>query len=221
MPKIKIIAEIGSCHNGKLDYCKEAIDRLCEMGADAIKFQLFPNDPKFTSTGNVWLAPEMYADAAQYAEESGLDCSASVFSQECFDLLLETHPRFIKFSFSKKDEIGWIYESLESGIETIVSCDVMTDAYVPKATTRLFCVPQYPVYQELSFDEIFPRFHGFSDHTLGYRQTLNAIDAGALIIEKHMKLLKPDIQCPDSFFALSTQEFSRMVKDIRVREREL
>ena len=52
---VRIIAELGSCHGGKFAYGKEAIDFCIDHDIDAIKFQLFPNKPEFTKTGNIWL----------------------------------------------------------------------------------------------------------------------------------------------------------------------
>ncbi len=215
---IRIIGEIGSTHMGKVSYAKETVDRACDAGFDAIKFQLFPDIPKYTSVGNVYLHPEKYLEIAEYAAEQHLDCSASVFDEESFDFLLKTRPSFIKFSYSKKEETSLIEECLEEDIEAIVSCDIMTDSYVSPEATRLFCLPHYPVYFEVNFDRLFPRFDGFSDHTLGYEQTKNAVSNGAKIIEKHLTLNKLDITCPDSYFALRQEEWTHFVNALRRAE---
>jgi sialic acid synthase SpsE len=210
---MRAIAEMGSCHMGKFHYAKEAIDRLSDMNVWAIKFQLFPNEKKYLESGNIWLDPNLYLKIAEYAEKKNLHCSASVFDEWSFRFLSATRPTFIKFSYSKKDEVTWIQETLENNIEAIVSCDVMSDQYVPEGATKLFCIPHYPVYHQISFDEIFPRFHGFSDHTLGIKQSIKAAAEGATTIEKHFKLEYPDITCPDSFFAITPEEFSQMCED--------
>ena len=51
-------------------------------------------------------------------------------------------------------------------------------------------------------------FQGFSDHTLGYHQTLEAIKNGAEYIEKHITLDHKDINCPDNNFALKPKELN-------------
>lgn len=212
---IRIVAEIGSCHLGKLSYAKEAVDRCVDIGADAIKFQLFPRTDEYLKSGNVWLDPSLYLEIADYAKEQNLDCSASVFDQDNFDFLLKTHPPFIKFAYSQKHQIGWIEETLSEGIEAIVSCDAMTDYMVPKEATKLYCISEYPVKYKISFEGIFPRFHGFSSHCLGFEQDLDAVQAGAKIIEKHFSLNHLDIRCPDSYFALKISEFQFLVESIR------
>lgn len=215
---VRIIGEVGSTHMGKVSYAKEAIDRALIAGFDAIKFQLFPNIPKFTECGNIWLDPEKYLEIAEYAAENHMDCSASVFDEESFDFLIRTSPKFIKFAFSQKDKSGLIEECVLEEIEPIVSCDIMSvNAISPDATT-LFCLPHYPVYFEINFDRIFPRFDGFSDHSLGYEQTIKAIEAGAKVIEKHISLVKPDILCPDSFFALPSNEWGSFINALRRNE---
>jgi sialic acid synthase SpsE len=213
--KIRIVAEVGSTHMGKMDYAKEAVDRCLEAGFDAIKFQLFPNTKPWVGTGNVWLPPDMYLEIAEYSKEQGLDCTASVFDSESFEFLLKQRPPFIKFAYSQKDRTPWIEACDLEGIEPIVSCDVMTDHLVPDSATKLFCLPQYPVYSRISFEGLFPRFHGFSDHTLGYEQTLESVLEGARLVEKHVQLNKSDITCPDSYFALRPAEFVGMCSAIR------
>lgn len=153
--------------------------------------------------------------SVEYAEEQGIDCSASVFGEDEFEFLIKTNPTFMKFAYSQNHQSGWVSEAIERGINAIVSCDVMSDMRVPKKATKLFCVPQYPVYFEICFDELFPRFDGFSDHTMGYQQTISAVIAGAKIIEKHIKLNHSDVVCPDSFFALGPGDLAAMVSEIR------
>jgi len=216
---IRIIAELGSCHEGKLTLLKEAVDRCADMGIDALKVQLFPNTKDFTATGDIWLPPDVFLEGKEYAEQVGVPFSASVFGEDEFDFLLRTNPPFIKISYSQKNRADWIRESLDEGLETIVSCDVMTDKLVPAKCTKLFCVPLYPVYFQVRFDNLFPRFDGFSDHTMGFDQTLESVSEGATVIEKHMRL-GSTVSCPDAYFSLSPAEMAAMVSGIRYFEKQ-
>lgn len=213
MNGIRIICEIGSTHMGKWEYCKEAIDRCYDMGVNAIKFQLFPNQPDYTSSGNVYLPQEKFFDVFHYAHDKGLDCSASVFDDDSFEFLMSLNPSFIKIAYSKRHKRKWMDKATTLKTEVIVSSDMMHP--LPETVTKLFCVPRYPVYERISFEGIFERFHGFSDHTLGYEQTVEAVQCGATVIEKHMKLYHSDIQCPDALFALTPGEFSMMATSLR------
>lgn len=216
MSKTRIIAELGSCHMGKLERIKEAID-ICKDLDLELKLQLFPNEAPYVPT-NVYLEPELFTQAFEYAENKGVVLSSSVFDQASYDFLLSHRPRYIKFAYSKKNQTEWIDRTLREGIEAVVSADIMTDSKVPVGATKLYCIPEYPVRYEVSFDELFtapqvgakPRFDGFSDHTLGIRQTQRAIDAGAKIIEKHVRLGYGDEVCPDAFFAVSIRDLGKL-----------
>lgn len=156
----------------------------------------------------------MFLEVKDYAYGK-IDVTASVFDEMNLRFLINQTPKFIKFAYSQKLQRPWIQECLENEIEAIVSCDVMTDMKVPQRCTKLFCVSQYPVYSQLSFDGLFPRFQGFSDHTMGINQTIEAVLQGARTIEKHFTLNHSDIDCPDSFFALSPAELASLVANIK------
>ena len=214
----RIIAEVGSTHAANLELAKRAVDYCVDMKIDAIKFQLFSKDSIFAKN-NVYLPKELYREISEYSREQFLDCSASAFDEESMEFLLMTEPPFVKFAYSQKDKTDWIKEVLAHGIEPIVSCDAMSDRAVPDGATKLFCIPQYPVYFHVAFEELFPRFDGFSDHTLGFEQTVSAVSAGAKIIEKHMRCTSKPDSCADSAFALGPAEFASMVASIRSMER--
>jgi sialic acid synthase SpsE len=207
--KLRLIAELGSCHMGRLDRIKEAIDLCKAYQLDALKLQLFPNEAPYVPT-NIYLPREMFTAAFEYAKERGVCLSASVFDEDSFRFLLFHRPSFIKFSFGKKDQTEWIRETIAHGIEAIVSCDVLSDHFVPERATKLYCIPEYPVRYEVTYDEIFPRFDGFSDHTLGMRQTAKAVVAGATLVEKHVKLGYEDETCPDAFFAVNIRDLGKL-----------
>jgi sialic acid synthase SpsE len=209
----RIIAEVGSTHQGSIELIKRAIDHCVLLRIDAIKFQLFSKNSE-AAKANVWLDPVIYHEASEYAKEAALQCGASVFDEYSLDFLLSTDPSFVKFAYSQKGQRPWIQRVLDCGIETIVSCDVMSDKKVPIGCTRLFCIPQYPVYFQICFDELFPRFDGYSDHSMGFEQTVNAVSAGARVIEKHIRITS-SYNCPDDNFALSLAEFSTMVAALR------
>lgn len=232
MKNTRLIAEFGSCHMGKLDRMIEAVDLCKKYGINALKFQLFPNNAPYVPT-NIWLDPAVFKIVFDYAKMVGVDVSSSVFDETSFNFLLQLKPSFIKFSYGKKDQINWINKTLENHIEAIVSCDVMTDHLIPKEATKLYCIPEYPVRYEVDFDTLFRkrekqevlgpndsiicreftttgRFNGFSDHTLGFKQTIKAIKSGAGIIEKHIRLGYHDEICPDAFFAVNLIDFAKI-----------
>ena len=58
---------------------------------------------------------------------------------------------------------------------------------------------------------------GFSDHTLGSASAITAVNFGAKIIEKHLKL-KGEKKSLDAFFSMDQFQFKKMVEDIRIAE---
>lgn len=207
---IRVIGDLGSCHMGKLSYCKKAVEIAKDIGMDVLKFQLFP--PKFRKGGNIEFPQpweRTWEELVEYSDKLGQKISASVFSLRALETLLLFKPPFVKFSYSQRKNTSMQKIVRDMGIEVIVSCDPLSDRV---DGTKLYCIPEYPVRYEVAFDEIFPRFDGFSDHTLGYRQTVRAAQFGAKTIEKHMKLDFADINCPDSGFALSPKDFEKMIR---------
>lgn len=206
---VKLIGDIGSCHQGRLEYAREAIKVGLDSGLDAVKFQLFKNLPP-----NIELPYEWFPELVQYGKDLGIEVFASAFDDESYCLICD-FCNSIKFSYSERNnpKIVWTPNK-----RIYVSGDLMTKFY--NNTIKLYCIPQYPVPFIIDFEGVFPRFDGFSDHTLGYKQTLEAVRQGAQIIEKHFTLDYADINCPDNNFALKPAELAKMVKAIRFIESE-
>ena len=61
---------------------------------------------------------------------------------------------------------------------------------------------------------------GLSDHTLGSLVSVAAVALGATIIEKHFTLSR-SAGGPDSLFSMEPEEFTQMVKDIRLIEKAM
>jgi N-acetylneuraminate synthase/N,N'-diacetyllegionaminate synthase len=193
---------------GKLDWALESVERAKEAGCAALKFQLFPNEYTYTSVGNKWLDPDIFLQCFEKGKEIGLPVSASVFGLNEFLFLKSLKPEFIKFSYGNKDKIFMIEATIAEGIEAIISSDVMTKPNYPEAT-HLYCLPIYPVPYVVDFTGLFPLFDGFSDHTMGINQTFKAVNAGAKVIEKHVRL-DYETNCPDAKFAVTFEELKKL-----------
>jgi sialic acid synthase SpsE len=203
---VKVITDPGSCHMAKKDYAIEHIKVAKDCGADAVKFQLFKDKPP-----NIELPREWFLDLVDYGRKTGIEVFASAFDTEAEDLMWLAGCKSVKFAYKYK------YGKISYPFETVyASFDVMNlPKSLPTNFKTFYVIPEYPVKYEISFDGIFPRFDGFSDHTLSYRQTLKAVKSGATIIEKHFCIDKEDIHCPDADFAIHPQELCKMVKEIR------
>jgi N,N'-diacetyllegionaminate synthase len=216
MSDVTIVLDPGSTHMGKQAYGMELIDIAEEAGA-LIKFQLFPNAKEYTDSGNVHLKMDLFQSLYNYGKKKGTLITASVFGDKELEYLAGFDVPFVKFSHSKREWLTKIKGCLGFGVKVVVSTDCSSDRLLPRHNNlvKLFCIPEYPHTDFICFDGLFPRFDGFSDHTLGYEQTLNAVKAGANWIEKHITLDYDDVDCPDRGFALTRKEAVAMCNEIR------
>lgn len=223
-----IIVDAGSCHMGNKDYALELIEQAKKNGADAIKFQLFKDIPP-----NIPLDYDWIPDLKIFADKIGIELFVSVWDMEGIEILQACKIKSIKFAFSdfrrKKELIDYVLEKpilLENPnvrqikktdkyqFEKIfISGDIFTNFPVDTKIIKLFCIPEYPVNYLINFSqELFKRFDGFSDHTMGINQTKKAISCGAKYIEKHFTIEKPDIDCPDYRFAIKPKELKELTE---------
>ncbi len=203
------IAEAGSCHMNNKDYIKEFVETAFEAGADSVKFQLFPDTPEFTSTGNIAISRENFEFAYNMAPSL---ITASVFTENDLDYLISLKPSYIKFAFSKRNETNWFQKCIDAQIPIIITTTIWDAA--PVNAVKLVTAYQgneavYPNPYMMDFSGLFPEyFQGYSDHSIGWHNAHQSKLAGAQYVEKHMKLDKPDIKCPDAVFASS--DFSKI-----------
>lgn len=214
-----IVADVGSTHMGKDRYVKEIIERLAEAEVDVVKFQLFDDTEDHRNRGNVYMTPDLFAYAHDTAKRNKIKCTASVFSKVRADELAKYYVPFVKFAYSQR-ESSLIQGFLNIGREVIVTCDVMGYGRVHESAKKLYTATigghtLYPCDMLIDFEGKFPKFDGFSDHTLKWEQTIRAVAYGAKIIEKHVTLPYNDIRCPDKDFALEIGEWKKFVQDIK------
>lgn len=214
---VKIVLDPGSTHMGDKRLAKELIDKAAASGADYIKFQLFPNEKKYTSTGNIPMPYEWLPELVKYGRGK-IKVTASAFDKQALEIMRRCEVPFYKFAYSQQDQLQYIEGLLNVGKTVVVSSDVMNLYKLPthKNLVTLFCQPIYPTMWKTNFDDLFPPFHGFSDHSLGTSEPVEAVKAGAKWIEKHITLSYSEcLDTPDGKFALLPDQAKLMVKRIR------
>jgi pseudaminic acid synthase len=229
-----IIAEIGSNHESTLSSCIECIKKTKEVGADAVKFQMFsmhdlygPGHSKECTKASI--EPHWLPQLARVAAEEGIEFMCSGFSPMKYDKInrwVKTH----KLA-SPENNHPEIIERLNSyGKPVIFSCGASRPADIGRAlsflpsceVTLLYCVSAYPA-TEIRLEKItalrahFPKYQmGLSDHTLDY--TCAPVEAfrsyGAKVLEKHFNPLGL-IHTPDAKVALKMGPFKTMVDRIK------
>ena len=202
----RIIAEIGSTHDGKKDECLNAIKSAADVGIHDVKFQLL--EDYHLKSGNIPLSKDWLPDLIEYGNENRVNVFASCWSSSSLNTLKMAGAKTVKIAYSANENIDLVTEACYLFTEVIISGDIM---HYVGIGIDLFCIPQYPIYHKINFDGLFPPFHGFSDHTLGIRQSMKAITEGARIIEKHVCQC-PNSPCPDAKFAISWDQMKSLVK---------
>lgn len=212
MSDVYITLDAGSCHMGQKTFALQMISQANFVGADAIKFQMGVSEP------NIDLPREWWPELCAHAADVEIDIYSSIFNTTTLAWYLENHPdsapRIIKFAHSQRANYWQMKQAKKAGFTIFASCDCMSDALLAHlADVRLFCISEYPLMWNPRLEGIFPRFHGFSDHSLGSDIAEFAVASGAEYIEKHFKL---DIsRCPDANFALTPGEAEGMINMIR------
>lgn len=156
---------------------------------------------------------------------------ASVFDAEDVEYLERFGCPAYKVASREAADADLVAKAASTGKPVIISSGTATDdelgrsvAAATKYTNQvalLYCVSEYPTPMEsIDFDEIkFMRRRyqlpvGFSDHTVGIEAAVEAVKAGACIIEKHVTLSRADGGL-DAAFSLEPHELAQMVKEIR------
>jgi sialic acid synthase SpsE len=208
--KIRIIPDVGSTHDGNENACHKAIATAAEWGLSDIKFQLLESEQQ--TSGNISIKPSWVPRLIQMGNDCGVNVFFSVWSEQSMKICHDAGMKTIKFAYSMNRHSWIIKEAIKLFDEVIVSGDIMHRS--PIGCTELFCLPFYPVYYQVSFEGLFPKFSGFSDHTLGTSQTIKAIEAGAKIIEKHV-YQNENSKTPDRKFAISWDELRELKESIK------
>lgn len=218
-----ITLDPGSTHNGDLHNARRLVEIAADIGASACKFQLLSANE--TKGGNIGMDWEWMPELIALGKEKGVEVFASVFDRSGWDYLLSLGCKSVKLSYSQAHKLDQ-YPHL-APLETVyVSQDVMSPALAlrparkgdvkpgPMRLVRYYCLPLYPVPYVVDFEGLFPRFDGFSDHTLGIEQGFRAVQAGAKYLEFHfMGGWQSDT--PDGRFAKTPAMAAKLIERVR------
>ncbi|UTW60655.1 pseudaminic acid synthase [bacterium SCSIO 12741] len=172
------------------------------------------------------------------AQKEGLVCLSSPFDPTAVDLLEELNCPAYKIASFEITDIPLIEYVASKGKPVIISTGIADDQDIQRALEAckkqgnhqivlLKCTSSYPAPIEKANLAMIPdmrnRFGvltGLSDHTLGTAVPVVATSLGARVIEKHF-ILDKNLGGPDAGFSLDEQEFSEMVKAVRLAESAL
>ena len=210
---LEIVGDSGSCHGGDLKGALRCIDAAAEAGLKLVKLQLFP---ALGSGANIPLSPAHIKPIKKYADSMGIQVFASVWDDAGMAALYNAGCKRVKFAYSQRNS-RLLHTACSQFDEVYVSMD-LTDSYrfLDPKITRLYVVALYPLVYTIDFTGIFPRMHGFSDHSIAPNNARAAVLAGAEVIECHFKCDDP-AACPDAEFAkdkYALREYIQEVTDV-------
>jgi sialic acid synthase SpsE len=199
---------------GKEEYAHRLIDLCVAAKADVCKFQLFPKE--MAVNGNVRFPLEWVEPILNHGKSQNMKVAFSVFSPTELEWLLKFPGiPWIKFAHSQRHS-PMIPGLLRAGHHLVISMSPEDIIPPDPHLTRLFCIPQYPVLSTIHWEGIFPLFDGFSDHTIGLGQSVEAYKHGCRWFEKHIKLDYQDVTCPDAgLFSLNQDRAIDYVQVLR------
>lgn len=228
-----VVAEISSCHMGRLDYAHQLIDAAKQAGADAVKFQCFTIEEivglrgdgpapapwqrytrrelwQLAQTPFQWF-PELFA----HAREVGLIPFSSVLGVESLALLESLDCPAYKVSHYEWAHDGLLGAVGLTGKPVIVS--VPHSGVHTKAAATLYCPGGYPAgIEDVHLSWMNGGHIGISSHCLAPELPVAAVARGAHILEYHLML--PNTTPLDVDFSHTPESFAAMVQSVRATE---
>jgi sialic acid synthase SpsE len=219
MNNTTIIFDGGSCHEGDFNNAIRLAYAAKDANADAIKFQFLPE--QLCRNGNIAFPNGCIGYILKWCDNFKIGCFFSVWNIDDASFLLQKMKKTeqllaVKIAHHKTLNYGLIEFCCRNFDVVYLTLDSMQVCPEYHNITTLWThtihgETVYPVESILSFEGTFPRFEGFSDHTLGINQSLNAIAAGAKVIEKHL-CINNSQKVPDARFALPIKDAQNFVK---------
>jgi len=210
-----LVAEAGSNHNGSLREAKRLVSLAAEAGADAVKFQLFAAETlvqpeilgKMLNLAAGWTGGmkklefklEWLPVLKRLADRAEIDFLCTPFDEERLDALLSVQPPAIKIASGDITHHALIKKAAASGLPVILSTGASNEEEIQSAvslcehskTALLQCVMSYPARSSAYHSDVlatlarYAPVTGISDHTEGGLVAARAVEAGAVIVERH------------------------------------
>jgi len=241
--KVKIIAEVGSNHNGKLETALELIAVAAECGADVVKFQGFiaddlmaVDDPNFGKLKRLEVPKSWYPLLIEQCVKHGVEFLSTATSFTTLQWMEEYSVSQYKVASCNITHIPLIDRLVEinkpiiistglASLQEIVDLSVYLEEKGFKKYSFLHCVSRYPMGPAEArlknifvLNEILHCPIGFSDHSHGCHLAVAAVALGAQIIEKHISMDKKGIGM-DHDVAVLPDVFRMMCQAVRDTEK--
>ena len=244
-----IIFEVASTHENNWKIAKKYVDQAKEVGADALKFQLFEANkllnsltPGLKSTYDYFKGAETprkwFPKLIELCRKARIDLLCTPFDEDAASFLNDTGVKAVKISSGDLTHHQLLAHVAKFGKPVILSTGMAMMDEVRAAVNvlrkhgcqqlvLLQCISVYPMpYEDAnvrtmqSLQKEFCCVVGYSDNgSEGHLVPLLAVALGASIIEKHVTSQKQRGSVDDQF-SMTVSEFSEMVRRIRQLEKE-
>lgn len=229
MNKTKIVAEAGLNHNGDFSQAKEMIRVAKECGAHVVKFQYFDVDvmclnrddfSNYDRLKRLCPRPQWIPLLKKECDRVGIEFACTPF---CEYSAQDIAPFVKSFKVASPEVCNTVFVSklASYGKPLILSTGKATQNeldYIFRAITDnvvlLYCVSKYPaVASDYDLDmiaKLCDRYHvpvGLSDHTQDILLSIEAIRAGACMVERHFKI---EEDCIDSAVSLNPSQLKEL-----------
>lgn len=216
--KIKIIAEIASCHNGNIELAKKMIKMAAKTGVDIIKFQSWQSknvddkDPDKKRYESLELSDKAHYILKKECEKNGVEFLTTCYDGDRIDFLKKLGLKKIKVASTDLKHFNFLKKLSKNFEEVIVSTGMSTKNEIKKAVdilkngkyTIMHCVSVYPCplkkanMAKLEWLKTISDSVGYSDHTLGIEAAVFSMGMGVKYIEKHFTIDRNMAQIPHS-----------------------
>src|SRR3984957_15722456 len=215
---IRIIAEIGSGHDGSFGNAVKLIEAAAASGADTVKFQshiaeaetladapmpsYFTGEPRMAYFRRTGFSPDRWRQLRAACERCGVSFLSSPFSLEAVDLLQDVGVAAYKIPSGEVSNLPLLEKIATTRKPVLLS----SSAYP--------CPPERGGLNVLA--EMRARYGlpvGFSDHTVGPAAAFAAAALGATAIEKHFAFSRL-MYGSDAANSMEPDEFRRMAQGL-------
>ena len=216
------------------------ISKCKDADVDAVKFQMWRAADLYNSDHPDWnfikkseVTFKTAKKLKEICDDHNIEFYCSAFYPEAVDHLESLNVKrykvasrtcLLKDPFSKET----LKRKADTKKHVIISMGMGGDKkYIEKIfsknkTTFCYCISEYPLQIKKINWKNATQFDGFSDHTLGitapiiYATLKKYQGFKNIMIEKHIKL--KNSKGPDASSSIDTEEFSKMIKSIRIVE---
>lgn len=212
-------------------YTADSITIDCDTEDFQIHGGLWDGDKLYDLYQSAGTPYEWHAAIKEECEKYKIDFLSTPFDPAAVDFLESLGVEAYKIASFELVDIPLIEYAASKGKPMIMSCGMASVEEIQDAVDAcrrvgneqivlLKCCSQYPAdwgnMHLANIPDMIQRFHvpvGLSDHSAGSIASVVAVSAGAVAIEKHVKI--DGVESADSKFSMTMEDFAQLVKDVR------